>query len=106
MRHGLYVFVLLVSACGGAETTLAAGPTRASAASETVRCSHSAGPLIGPADTVADAGDVQDCGPGGQCQYLIAPLGSPPTSSNSPVSPSGWFCVYAGGAASSGVDGG
>jgi|HubBroStandDraft_1064217.scaffolds.fasta_scaffold26153_4 hypothetical protein len=105
------------AACGGGSG--ATEQVVKSAASDTVRCSASMGPMVGPNDTLVDAGDVQECGPGGQC--LSGPFpgpqpvctvitepsdGAPGTVQCPPSSGPTWACVYQSGQASPGGDGG
>jgi hypothetical protein len=111
--------VACVAACGGNGGSISQPVTKAGA-SDTVRCSASAGPLVGPADTLIDAGDVQECGPGGQClsgafpgpqgvcTTVKEPSDGSPGEVSCPPSSSGpmWSCVYASGVASPGDDGG
>jgi hypothetical protein len=84
------VTVMCLAACSGGG---AQAPTKTSSSADTVLCSSSAGPLIGPANTLGDAGDVQECRPGGQCLSVTTPgQGSGP----------GWTCVYASGSSNAG----
>jgi hypothetical protein len=78
---------IALTGCGSGTTEARMKTT----AADTVWCSSSAGPLAGPAGTVVDAGDVQECGAGGQCLYITAPgQGAGPA----------WTCVYASGTSS------
>jgi hypothetical protein len=78
--------------------------------------------MVGPSATLSDAGDVQECGPGGICTYITEPHpGGQPACPNTSATKDDagvydvncppqnftpeWDCVYASGYASSG-DGG
>jgi len=62
-----------LAACSSGATQ-SEGQTKISAvAGDVVLCSSSRGPLAGPLSTIADAGDVQGCQPGGQCIYVTSP---------------------------------
>jgi hypothetical protein len=117
MRDIILVAIgVCLAACSGAGTTQPPAQTKSTSSSDAVRCSASMGPLVGPVSTLMDAGDVQECGQGGKCTYLTAPVsvGSPvcpvddagnivcPQADSTP----GWTCVYAAGVTNSGGDGG
>ena len=117
----LAVACAVIAACGSAATPPA---TKNTSASTSVKCSASKGPLtgmVGPSETLSDAGD-DECGPGGKCTYITEPFPGPqPACPDASVTKddSGafeitcppqnftpeWVCVYASGYASSG-DGG
>jgi hypothetical protein len=85
---------LVVLAACGAGTSAPNEPQGVQSSSQGVLCSATQGALVGPPGTLVDAGDVQQCGLGGQCvNTALAPGGN-----------GGWGCVYESGY--SGVDGG
>jgi hypothetical protein len=104
---GLGVFAVFLAAC--TNTSSAADGT--SAAATTVLCSSIAGPIVSGtmSSTVVDAGEAQECQPGGKCMYLSTPPPGPQPGCNSetplegggfllncpqPSFVPGWACVY------------
>jgi hypothetical protein len=96
---------LVLGACsGGGAVTPTPGTTEPQGhqtSPQSVMCSASLGPImLGPSGTLADGGDVQECGPGGTCSNIVSP-GIGPGGGSQPT----WKCVYQSGVSGQG-DGG
>ncbi len=121
MRYTMPAVILgWLTACGGGGTT-ASTSGEVTSADTVILCSATTGPIAGkPGQSLdaGDAGDLQECQPGGQCEYMTSPPpgGQAACDSSTPPSDGGvglvncpqapfvpyWGCVYVGGGSGDG----
>ena len=119
MRYTMPAVILgWLTACGGGGANASGNVT---SADTVILCSATMGPIAGkPGQNLdaGDAGDLQECQPGGQCTYVTSPPPGPEPACDASTPPSDggiglvncpqapfvpyWGCVYVGGGSGDG----